>query len=57
MWLQGKVIGILNVDSTQNISETKFNEWDIIRNLDDYADSLAKICAIFVDGIRIEYHE
>lgn len=51
--LHGRVIGVLNVDSTENITQTKFDDFGVCKILDDYADSLSKICAIFIDGIRI----
>ncbi len=53
LWLRGKVIGVLNVDSPRNITETRFDDPLIYSKLDDYVDSLAKICAIFIDGIKV----
>jgi hypothetical protein len=53
LWLHGKVIGVLNIDSAKNITETKFDDPEVYKMLDDYVDSLAKICAIFNDGIKL----
>jgi DNA-binding IclR family transcriptional regulator len=45
----GKVIGVLSLDSTANIADTRFAEPEVVKLLQAYADTLQPVC--FFDGV------
>jgi hypothetical protein len=50
VWYDGKVVGVVGLDSKENVTETKFNEYLIYHEIGEYAKALAPYCPR--DGVR-----
>ncbi|MCW5609451.1 MAG: hypothetical protein KIS83_01995 [Rubrivivax sp.] len=50
IWLEGVVVGVLNLDSDAGLAETRFDDPRVQQIVKNYADNLSAVC--FVDGVR-----
>jgi hypothetical protein len=50
IWLEGSVVGILNLDSDAGLDETRLDDPRVQQIVKNYADNLSAVC--FVDGVR-----
>lgn len=50
IWLEGVVVGVLNLDSDAGLDESRFDDPHVQQIVKAYADNLSAVC--FVDGVR-----
>lgn len=50
IWMNGEVVGVLNLDSDAGLDETRFDDPRVQQIVKNFADNLSAVC--FVDGVR-----